>query len=104
MVESQPSNNPAPGLSPLRGTFVGRDREMRGLKAALEDSLSGQGRLVMLVGEPGIGKTRTSQELASYAEPPWACKCCGAGATRKRVRHPTGPGAGVRNRPGLGRR
>ncbi len=28
----------------------------------------GQGRLVMLVGEPGIGKTRTAQELASIAE------------------------------------
>jgi DNA-binding CsgD family transcriptional regulator len=38
------------------------------LKAALEDALSGRGRLAMLVGEPGIGKTRTAQELASYAE------------------------------------
>ena len=38
------------------------------LRAALEDSLAGNGRLVMLVGEPGIGKTRTAQELASYAE------------------------------------
>ena len=25
------------------------------------------GRLVTLVGEPGIGKTRTAQELATYA-------------------------------------
>ena len=37
------------------------------LKAALDDALSGQGRLVMLVGEPGIGKTRTAQELAYHA-------------------------------------
>jgi tetratricopeptide (TPR) repeat protein len=37
------------------------------LLAALDDALSGQGRLVMLVGEPGIGKTRTAQELAAYA-------------------------------------
>jgi class 3 adenylate cyclase/tetratricopeptide (TPR) repeat protein len=37
------------------------------LKAALEDALSGRGRLVMVVGEPGIGKTRTAQELATYA-------------------------------------
>ncbi|MEE8346454.1 MAG: AAA family ATPase, partial [Dehalococcoidia bacterium] len=29
--------------------------------------LSGRGRLLMLVGEPGIGKTRTSEELATYA-------------------------------------
>jgi len=48
--------------------FVGRQREMGELKAALEDALSGQGRLVMLVGEPGIGKTRTAQELASHAQ------------------------------------
>lgn len=26
-----------------------------------------RGRLVTLVGEPGIGKTRTAQELATYA-------------------------------------
>jgi len=40
---------------------------MAELTAALEDALSGHGRLVMLVGEPGIGKTRTAQELASLA-------------------------------------
>jgi tetratricopeptide (TPR) repeat protein len=49
------------------GVFVGRQREMGELKAALEDSLSGRGRLLTLVGEPGIGKTRTAQELATYA-------------------------------------
>ena len=49
------------------GVFVGRHREMGELKAALEDALSGRGRLVTLVGEPGIGKTRTAQELATYA-------------------------------------
>jgi predicted ATPase len=48
--------------------FVGRQREMSELKTALEDALSGQGRLVMLAGEPGIGKTRTAQELAAHAE------------------------------------
>ena len=49
------------------GVFVGRHREMGELKAALEDALSGRGRLVTLVGEPGIGKTRTALELATYA-------------------------------------
>ncbi len=48
--------------------FVGRQREMETLAAALKDAISGQGRLVMLAGEPGIGKTRTAQELASLAE------------------------------------
>ncbi len=55
MVESRPHNNPAPGLSPLRGTFVGRQQELADLRAALEDALSGHGRLVVLAGEPGIG-------------------------------------------------
>ena len=47
---------------------MGRQREMSELRAALEESLARGGRLAMLVGEPGIGKTRTAQELASYAE------------------------------------
>ena len=50
------------------GVFVGRQREMAQLEATLAEALSGQGRMVMLAGEPGIGKTRTAQELASYAE------------------------------------
>ena len=49
------------------GVFVGRQQEMGDLKAALEDSLSGRGRLVILLGEPGIGKTRTALELSTYA-------------------------------------
>jgi eukaryotic-like serine/threonine-protein kinase len=47
---------------------VGRHREIDELKSALEDVQLGQGRVVMLIGEPGIGKTRTAQELATYAE------------------------------------
>src|SRR5918999_38549 len=50
------------------GEFVGRQQEMGKLKGVLEDALSGQGQVLMLVGEPGIGKTRTAQELAAYAE------------------------------------
>ena len=50
------------------GVFVGRQRELGELRAALEESLAGRGRLAMLVGEPGIGKTRTAQELAFYAQ------------------------------------
>ena len=37
---------------------------MGDLKAALEGALSGRGRLV---GEPCLGKTRTAQELVTYA-------------------------------------
>ncbi len=65
MVESQSPNNPA-RMGPSR--FVGRQREMADLWAALDDAISGHGRTGMLAGEPGIGKTRIAQELASYAE------------------------------------
>ena len=55
--------------STLRNTdFVGRQHEIGELSAALDEALSGLGRMVMLVGEPGIGKTRTAQELAAIAE------------------------------------
>jgi DNA-binding CsgD family transcriptional regulator len=47
--------------------FVGRQAEMGVLQAALEDALVGRGRLVMLVGEPGIGKTRTVREFVTHA-------------------------------------
>ena len=49
------------------GVFVGREAQMDELRAGLEDALSGRGRLMMLVGEPGIGKTRTADEFATYA-------------------------------------
>ena len=65
--ESKPDQMPPTARRPS-GVFVGRHRELARLSAALEDALSGQGRLVMLVGEPGIGKTRTAQELAVLAE------------------------------------
>src|SRR2546428_3060836 len=49
------------------GRFVGRRDEMEQLKAALEAVLSGHGSLVMVVGEPGIGKSRLAREFTVYA-------------------------------------
>ena len=50
------------------GRFVGRTDELGTLKTALDAALGGQGSLVMLVGEPGIGKTRLAQEALVYAQ------------------------------------
>ena len=51
---------------PAGSPFVGREREIAELKGALDDALAGRARCLMLVGEPGIGKTRTGQELAAH--------------------------------------
>jgi class 3 adenylate cyclase/Cdc6-like AAA superfamily ATPase len=50
------------------GVFVGRESELERLRKAFDNAVSGRGGLVMLVGEPGIGKTRTTQELETYAK------------------------------------
>ena len=51
----------------LSHDFVGRHREIGELLAALDGARAGRGGLVMLAGEPGIGKTRTLQEFAALA-------------------------------------
>lgn len=48
--------------------FVGRERELAHLKKDLQSVIGGSGRMDMLVGEPGIGKTRLAEELVTYAE------------------------------------
>jgi tetratricopeptide (TPR) repeat protein len=50
-----------------RGVLVGREREMDELRAGLEAAASGRGGLFMVVGEPGIGKTRLLDEISAYA-------------------------------------
>jgi tetratricopeptide (TPR) repeat protein len=47
--------------------LVGRQREIEELLSGLEDAEAGSGRLFVIEGEPGIGKTRIAQELAALA-------------------------------------
>src|ERR1051325_10232288 len=49
-----------------RRTFVGREHEVRQLQQAFDGAMSGNGALVMVVGEPGIGKTALCEQLATY--------------------------------------
>ncbi|MEW6297256.1 MAG: BREX system ATP-binding domain-containing protein [Thermodesulfobacteriota bacterium] len=64
--QANPSSSSVPARA-ARDIFVGREKELAILQAHLDSAASGHGRLVLLVGEPGIGKTRTAHELATRA-------------------------------------
>jgi serine/threonine protein kinase/class 3 adenylate cyclase len=70
--EAKSATHSGSGANPLdrlaRGVFVGRDAELDRLRQSFDRAYSGSGNLAMLVGEPGIGKTRTTEELATYAQ------------------------------------
>ena len=63
-AEARPAN---PLESLAGGVFVGRERELDLLREAVDGALGGRGSLQLVVGEPGIGKTRAAEELATYA-------------------------------------
>jgi tetratricopeptide (TPR) repeat protein len=52
-------------VSPGQTPFVGREAERAELARLLQRTLGGQGALVMIGGEPGVGKTRLSQDVAA---------------------------------------
>jgi len=54
--------------APVGRAFVGRGRERAELEAALRDALSGHGRLGVIVGDAGIGKTRLAAQLHATAQ------------------------------------
>ncbi len=66
-----------PGPVPSGEVFVGRERELDALVHTLEDALGGRGRLVLLVGEPGIGKSRLADQLMNRARRSEACVLVG---------------------------
>jgi class 3 adenylate cyclase/tetratricopeptide (TPR) repeat protein len=61
------SVDPAATAIPRRDDtrFVGQTRELERLRAAFDEAASAGVRLVTVVGEPGIGKSRLAQELLS---------------------------------------
>ena len=56
-----------PGALLEHTPFVGRADESSKLRALFEKAAAGSGAVAMLVGEPGIGKTRLADEFAEYA-------------------------------------
>ncbi|MGH2727516.1 MAG: AAA family ATPase, partial [Actinomycetota bacterium] len=55
----------APMLGKTR--FVGRDSERADIRRFVEAAASGHGALLMIGGEPGVGKTRMTEEVAEEA-------------------------------------
>jgi DNA-binding CsgD family transcriptional regulator len=47
--------------------FLGRGSELAELRAAIDEARAGRGGLVLIAGEPGIGKTRLAQEACGHA-------------------------------------
>jgi DNA-binding SARP family transcriptional activator len=63
------ADEPAGGtaVAAQRATFVGRERELVALAGGLDDAIAGRGRVILLAGEPGIGKSRLADELMGRA-------------------------------------
>ncbi len=52
---------------PTRTPYVGRETERAELRRLLEQAKAGRGSLVLIGGEPGVGKTRLTEELVAEA-------------------------------------
>ncbi|MCH8910530.1 MAG: ATP-binding protein [Chloroflexi bacterium] len=85
-----------PELS-TKNSMFGRERELSELSSALERSLESSAQLVLLVGEPGIGKTRLAEELAGMAAGQGVIVAWGHVSTAV-ARLPTGRGPRFSNR------
>jgi eukaryotic-like serine/threonine-protein kinase len=64
-IQEEPPRNPLDRLA--GGVFVGRDDEMEQLRLSVDSAFSGKGQVVLVSGEPGIGKTTLVSEVATYA-------------------------------------
>jgi DNA-binding NarL/FixJ family response regulator len=53
--------------APLASAVVGRSAELAALRTAFDGAVEGRGGALLLVGEPGVGKTRLLRQLRKWA-------------------------------------
>ncbi len=67
ILRQDPALELSTAAEPPRSIFVGREAELAELLGGLEQAFAGHGRLFLLAGEPGIGKSRLADELIAHA-------------------------------------
>src|SRR5664279_4862789 len=67
-VEDVPATSAAPLSQLVRGQLVGRGDEAKQLREHWANAEQARGQLVLLSGEPGVGKTRLAQDLIAHAQ------------------------------------
>jgi eukaryotic-like serine/threonine-protein kinase len=71
---TKPESVPSLGEEPImlermaRGRIIGRERELGEARLLWERAAAGEGQLLLISGEPGIGKTRLAREITTLAE------------------------------------
>ena len=58
------------GIEGRHAKLIGRDREFDDLKASLTKALQGDGQILTVIGEAGVGKSRLTAELQQFAMTP----------------------------------
>jgi class 3 adenylate cyclase/tetratricopeptide (TPR) repeat protein/type II secretory pathway predicted ATPase ExeA len=67
-VEDSAAASAAPLEQLIRGRLVGRGNEQLQLQQHWANAQQARGQLVLLSGEPGVGKTRLAQDLVAHAQ------------------------------------
>lgn len=52
----------------VRGRFVGRDQELSEARSLWSEAVAGEGQMLLVSGDPGVGKTRLMRELSTHVE------------------------------------